>query len=209
MGRPMGTGPSSRERASKGERTRGRLLQSAVRRFAADGFKRTSVTAVAEQAGVTPGAVYAYFAGKEGLFEAAVDADAHALIDEAVRALLREGGKLATSTRLLLPLLIEGLDHHPLARRVLAGQEPEVIDRLLTIPALQDLRLQVTEALTEAQTTGEVRADVDPKALAIGLETLVLALLMASLQVHGVETEREDGVTALFDAILRPPSSTS
>ena len=67
----------------KGERTRQRLLEIAVRRFAADGFRRTSVSDIARAAGLTPAAAYAYFAGKEGLFQAAVDADAAALIEVA------------------------------------------------------------------------------------------------------------------------------
>ena len=54
-----------------------------MRRFAADGFRRTSVSDIAREAGLTPAAAYAYFAGKEGLFQAAVDADAGALIEGA------------------------------------------------------------------------------------------------------------------------------
>src|ERR671910_1608635 len=76
----------------KGERTRQRLLEIAVRRFAADGFRRTSVSDIAREAGLTPAAAYAYFAGKDGLFQAAVDADASALIEAARSA----GGPGAT-----------------------------------------------------------------------------------------------------------------
>ena len=64
---------------TKGDRTRRRLLDLAVRRFAADGYRRTSVSDIARDADLTPAAVYAYFAGKEALFQAAVDADASAL----------------------------------------------------------------------------------------------------------------------------------
>ena len=40
----------------KGERTRRRLLDIAVQRFAADGFRRTSVSDIAREAGLTPAA---------------------------------------------------------------------------------------------------------------------------------------------------------
>lgn len=189
---------------TKGERTRARLLEVAVRRFAAEGFRRTSVAAVAEEAGVTPAAVYAYFPGKEGLFEAAVDADAAALISEASSGL--DERELVSGELQLLPALMAGLERHRLARRVLAGQEPEVIDRLLAIPALLDLRQRLTDALVAGQEAGAVRPDVDPKEVAIGLETLTLALLMAWLAVPDIGEERQRGVEAVYRAVLQPPS---
>jgi AcrR family transcriptional regulator len=189
---------------TKGERTRARLLEVAVRRFAAEGFRRTSVAAVAEEAGVTPAAVYAYFPGKEGLFEAAVDADAAALISEASAGI--DERELVSGELQLLPALMAGLERHRLARRVLAGQEPEVIDRLLAIPALLDLRQRLTDALVAGQEVGAVRPDVDPKEVAIGLETLTLALLMAWLAVPDIGEERQRGVEAIYRATLQPPS---
>ena len=188
---------------TKGERTRARLLDVAVRRFAADGFRRTSVAAVAEEAGVTPAAVYAYFPGKEGLFEAAVDVDAAALISEASEGI--DDRDLVSGQPRLLPALMAGLEHHRLARRVLAGQEQEVIDRLLSIPALLELRNRLSEAMAAGQEAGFVRADVDPKAIAIGLETLTLALLMAWLKVPEYGDERQRGVEAVFEAVLSQP----
>ena len=189
---------------TKGERTRARLLEVAVRRFAAEGFRRTSVAAVAEEAGVTPAAVYAYFPGKEGLFEAAVDADAAALISEASAGI--DDRELVSGEPRLLPALMESLERHRLARRVLAGQEPEVIDRLLSIPALLDLRQRLADALVAGQQAGAVRPDIDSKDIAVGLETLTLALLMAWLAVPDIGEERQRGVEAIYRAVLQPPS---
>jgi AcrR family transcriptional regulator len=188
---------------TKGERTRARLLEVAVRRFAVDGFRRTSVSAVAEESGVTAAAVYAYFPGKEGLFEAAVDADAAALISEASAGL--EDQDLVSGELRLVTALLDGLERHRLARRVLAGQEPEVIDRLLAIPALLELRRRLAAALAAGQEAGRVRSDIDPKVVAVGLETLTLALLMARLKVAQGGEERRRGVEAVFSAVLEPP----
>jgi AcrR family transcriptional regulator len=193
---------------TKGERTRARLLEVAIRRFAVDGFRRTSVAAVAEEAGVTAAAVYAYFPGKEGLFEAAVDADAVALISEASEGIDDE--HLVSGEIQLLPALVAGLEDHGLARRVLAGQEPEVIDRLLSIPALLELRHRLAEAIAAGQDAGRVRADIDAKAIAVGLETVTLALLMARLKVSpDYGDERRQGVAAIFRAVLQPPADPS
>jgi AcrR family transcriptional regulator len=190
----------------KGERTRQRLLDIAVQRFAADGFRRTSVSDIAREAGLTPAAAYAYFAGKEGLFQAAVDADAGALI-EAARSAAAEGASAREQLFLFVGELRERVDDHPLARRVLSGLEPEVVARLLTIPSLVALTAALADELAEAQAASDIRPDVDPAELAVGLETIVLALLMAELQTGlTVEPERQAGVLAVMDAALRPTS---
>jgi AcrR family transcriptional regulator len=190
----------------KGERTRQRLLDIAVQRFAADGFRRTSVSDIAREAGLTPAAAYAHFAGKEGLFQAAVDADAGALI-EAARLVAAKGASAREQLFLFVADLRERVDDHPLARRVLSGLEPEVAARLLTIPSLVALTAALADDLAEAQAASEIRADVDPAEVAVGLETIVLALLMAELQTGlTVEPERQAGVLAVMDAALRPPS---
>ena len=190
----------------KGERTRQRLLDIAVQRFAVDGFRRTSVSDIAREAGLTPAAAYAYFAGKEGLFQAAVDADAGALI-EAARSVAAKGASAREQLFLFVADLRERVDDHPLARRVLSGLEPEVAARLLTIPSLVALTAALADDLAEAHAASEIRADVDPAEVAVGLETIVLALLMAELQTGlTVEPERQAGVLAVMDAALRPPS---
>jgi AcrR family transcriptional regulator len=189
----------------KGERTRQRLLEIAVRRFAADGFRRTSVSDIARAAGLTPAAAYAYFAGKEGLFQAAVDTDAASLID-AARSDALGGGSARERLFVFVAALRARVDDHPLARRVLSGLEPEVAARLVTIPSLVALTAELADELAEAQAAGDIRGDVDPAELAVGLETIVLALLMAELQTGlTVEAERAAGVLAVIDAALRPP----
>ena len=113
-------------------------------------------------------------------------------------------------TRLLglIAGLVEGLDRHPLARRVLAGREPDAAGRLLGLPALERLRETTAGELAAGQRAGTVRPDVDPRALALGLETVVLALLMASLQVGAADPDamatRRGAVIAVLDAALAP-----
>src|SRR2546422_4324449 len=60
-------------REEKKARTRERLLEAAGRVFARDGFVAASIDAVAEEAGLTKGAVYSNFASKEDLFLALID----------------------------------------------------------------------------------------------------------------------------------------
>src|SRR3954467_15216971 len=119
---------------TKGERTRQALLDGAIKRFAADGFRATSLADIARDANVTPAAAYAYFANKEALFTEAVDTDAAGLIDEALAPVLH--GDFAGDWSGLFRRLVDGVRHHPLAGRLLSGREPEFTARMLDIPAL-------------------------------------------------------------------------
>lgn len=189
---------------TKGERTRRRLLELAIERFGERGYRATSVSEVARAAGLTQAAVYAYFDGKEALFDAAVDADAEAVVDE-IRARLAGVG-----ARMLIPSFLMAaitcVDEHPLVRRVLDGEEKAALGRLLNLPALQRLATWLGDELAAAQAAGEIRPDIDPQVIADGTETLVLGLLMAIIQVGGThENRRQLGVLSVFDAAIRPP----
>lgn len=192
---------------TKGERTRARVLEEAVLRFAADGYRATSVAAVARAAGVTPAAVYAYFDGKEGLFDAAVDHDAAGLIQE----VLDEGGwPQGEAWVQVIPRLLAGVERHPLARRVLSGQEPDAVQRLLGIPALRDLEAKIADDLRLGQSLGLVRTDLDPGLVASGLESLVLSLLIAihTTNIGTGDERRTQGVLAVLSAAIRPGGAT-
>ena len=188
---------------TKGERTRQRLLEAAIRRFAADGYRRTSVSDIARDAGLTPAATYAYFPSKDALFRAAVDEDAAALIEQATPA---EGAPGALTERwLAVPALLQNaLDQHPLAKRVLGAQEPEVLPQLLELPSLAELRKRLASDFRAAQRDGTARRDIDADQLAMGLETIVLALLMAGVHVPQ-DLERSAGVLSVLDAATRLP----
>ena len=191
---------------NKGERTRQALLEAAIRRFSADGMRAVALSDVARDVGVTPAAVYAYFPGKAALFAAAVDADADALVEVALAAVEHE--RYSGNWTSLIQLLLDALPDHPLARRVLSGLEPESTERLLDIPALARLRVQLADLLTGDQEAGKVRLDVDPSTMADGLVTIVLALLIGILQTGGEALpERAPGVIAVLDASLRAPGS--
>jgi AcrR family transcriptional regulator len=61
----------------RSEQTRAAILTAARRRFAADGFERTTIRAIAADAGIDPSMVMRYYGSKDGLFAAAADLDLH------------------------------------------------------------------------------------------------------------------------------------
>jgi AcrR family transcriptional regulator len=67
------TGTPSGERRS--DRTRAAILTAARERFAADGYERATIRAIAADAAIDPAMVMRYFGNKEKLFAAAAEFD--------------------------------------------------------------------------------------------------------------------------------------
>jgi AcrR family transcriptional regulator len=61
------------KRAARGRATRDQLIDVATRLFAGQGYEATSIEAVLAETGVSRGALYHHFAGKDALFEAVVE----------------------------------------------------------------------------------------------------------------------------------------
>jgi AcrR family transcriptional regulator len=163
------------------------------------------VADIARDAGVSGTLAYAYFPNKEALFLAAVDEDAAAVIHEGVTSVLAEPG-LPDWQGTIMVTLVAAVDRHPLARRLLAGLEPEVTTRVLDLPALAELRKAVTERLRTGQLDGTVRADIDAASLANGAVAVTLSILMSLVQL-GVEAALPFAVdvNTLISAAIDPP----
>ncbi len=189
----------------KGEQTRLDILHAAIVRFGRDGFRGTSVADIARDAGVSGTAAYAYFDNKKALFLAALDEDAASAVSEGMAIVFDEsvGHRWRQG---LLTSLVESVSRHPLARRVLANHEPDVLDRVVDLPALAELRKAVAARLTAEQLDGQIRADIDPAVVGAGIVSIILSLLMTLTQlgVHA-PTDQAADVVAVFEAALNPP----
>jgi AcrR family transcriptional regulator len=196
---------------TKGARTRQAILRAAIGRFARDGFRATAVADIARDAGVSGTLVYAYFPNKEALFLAAVDEDASGLIQLAVDHInslhdVRDFDWRAT----LLITLVDAVEDHPLAKRLLGGLEPDVTSRVLEIPALEELRKVVGERLRLEQLDNMIRDDIDPYAVGSGLISIFLSLLMSVTQIgRDAISTYAPGVISVMEAALAPPQPPS
>ena len=182
--------------------TRGAILDAAIVRFGRDGYRTTAVADIARDAGVSGTLAYAYFPNKEALFLAAVDEDAAAVIHVGLSSLV-DSADLADWREQLIFTLLAAVERHPLAKRLLAGLEPDVTERVLEIPALTELRKACIERLRSDQLDGRVRSDIDPVAVGNGVVAIMLSLLMSVVQLGGntAATYRAD-VGAVFEAAL-------
>ena len=194
---------------AKGAETRQAILEAAIVRFGRDGYRATSVADIARDASVGGTVPYAYFADKEALFLAAIDEDAAAVIHEGLSSVF-ESADRPDWQQVLFFSLVGAVEGHPLARRLLAGLEPEVTVRVLEIPALSELRKACAERLAAEQLAGTVRHDIDPSVIGNGIVAIMLSLLMSVVQL-GTDAAGSyaDDVAAVFAAALdvSPPTT--
>jgi AcrR family transcriptional regulator len=187
---------------TKGEQTRQAILDAAIARFGREGYRATSVADIARDAGVSGTATYAYFPNKEALVLAALDEDAAAVIAEGLTSVMADPD-VADWRRTLIFTLVGAVDGHPLARRLLAGLEPEVTERVLDIPALNELRKACAERIRAEQVAGTVRPDIDATTMGNGIVAIMLSLLMSVVQVgSSAALTYGDDVAAVFEAAL-------
>lgn len=191
---------------TKGERTRHRLLDIAVRQFTGRGYREASIAAVAREAGLTAGAVYPYFRTKEELFLAAVERESAQLIAEAGAA---ADDAAAPAVAFALALLGSS-EHHPLLTLVLREPPPELLGRVLELEPFQQVRVHLRRRLRSGQEQGAIRGDLNVDQFALGLESIVLAQLSAAVPAGPGETDqpearRREAVAAVITAALLPP----
>jgi AcrR family transcriptional regulator len=184
----------------RGERTRAAVLQAAIERFGRDGYRSTSVLAIARDAGVGSTAAYSYFPTKEAWFLAAVDEDVAGVVEETFGGVSDEPHSPQWPGR-TLAVAMASLGRHPLARRVLAGNEPEVAHRITGTPALAEARKSLAEQLRAEQEKGAVRCDISADDLAGGLTGIMISLLASGVRVSRDDARRRD--REHLEAILR------
>ena len=143
---------------------RARLIEAAAQHFSRNGFAATSLRAVARDAQVTPAMVSYYFADKQGLLQAVIEAGLDLLLQAIRDALVtsEQGDPVPRFIRAYLGVI----NSHPwipriLVQEVIARDSPlrQVIGRRIVAEVLP----LVTPALSRAIEGGALRADLDPR----------------------------------------------
>jgi AcrR family transcriptional regulator len=172
--------PVRRSQAERRATTRAALLQAARELFGAKGFAATGREEIVERAGVTRGALYHHFAGKEGLFRAVFELVEQDTIDDVARAAM-----LAPNPKQMLFLGCRAfLDAttDPAFQRIVLLDAPAVLgwDEWRRVDARYGLGL-ISHALEAAMDTHQIdRQPVEPLA-----HLLLAALNEAALYIAG------------------------
>jgi AcrR family transcriptional regulator len=175
----MSTTAAPKRRAAMSAETVERLLAAARCAFARQGYAAASMDALCAEAGLTRGALYHHFGGKEGLLEAVVrriDAEIGARLDAEFAAIPDQWDAFRACCATWLGLALE-----PDTRRILLRDAPAVLgQRLREIDEASSIR-PMAESLRALMAEGRVRP-ADPEALA---RLLNGAMVDAALWIAG------------------------
>jgi AcrR family transcriptional regulator len=208
MTEQQATGPqrtASGKRAAQGRATRGQLIEVATGLFASHGYEGTSIEAVLAAAGVSRGALYHHFAGKEALFTAVLEE-----ISERVAAQVTDAISDCTDP-------VDAMHTGALAWIDLAGDP--VIQRIMLVDAPSVLGWERWRAMDEGRTVGAMQAMLQaisdtgrlPQQLVEPFSHMILAALDEAAMVvarapdsRAAVAEGRQAVEELLNRLMRP-----
>ena len=194
----MSTDPRPTSRAEAAEQTAARLVATARRAFAEQGFAAVSLEALAAEAGVTRGALHHHFTNKAGLFEAvlrAVDAEIGDELDRIYDARSDRWQGFRACFHAYLDLAL-----HPDRRRILFHDAPAVLGtRAMEILMASGFATMVAD-LSDLRAEGRIRP-INPEAVAHVLNGAVMAQVMW-LADEGTDPDRLAAAHAALDAVF-------
>lgn len=116
---------STSKRVARGQATREQLVEVATALFAERGYEDTSIEAVLAAAGVSRGALYHHFAGKDALFEAVV----HSVDDRITAELTAAIGDIKDPVEVLRVGALRWIDlaGDPVIQRIILTEGPAVL----------------------------------------------------------------------------------
>ncbi|MGH3193050.1 MAG: TetR/AcrR family transcriptional regulator [Streptosporangiaceae bacterium] len=200
---PKETAPG--KRAAQGRATRGQLIEVATSLFAEHGYEGTSIEAVLGAAGVSRGALYHHFAGKEALFAAVLEA-----LNERVTEEITEAVRDCTDP-------VDAMHTGALAWIDLAGDP--VIQRVILVDAPSVLGWEQWRAMDEGRTVAAMRGMLQavsdsgrlPQELVEPFSHMILAALDEAAMVvarapdsGAAVAEGRQAVEELLNRLLRP-----
>jgi AcrR family transcriptional regulator len=200
---PQQTAPG--KRVAQGRATRGQLIEVATGLFADRGYEGTSIEAVLAAAGVSRGALYHHFAGKEALFRAVLEA-----VSDRVTAEVTEAIRDCTDP-------VDAMRTGAMAWIDLAGDP--VIQRVMLVDAPSVLGWEQWRAMDEGRTVGAMRAMLQavsdsgrlPQELVAPFSHMILAALDEAAMVvarapdsRAALAESSQAVDELLNRLLRP-----
>jgi AcrR family transcriptional regulator len=193
------------KRAAQGRATRGQLIEVATRLFAEHGYEGTSIEAVLSAAGVSRGALYHHFPGKEALFEAVVVAVSDQVTVDLAAAVSGRTDPVDVMRTAALAWI--GLAADPVIQRVVLVDAPSVLgwERWRDMDGgrtLGTLRAMLQAVSDSGRLPSELVSPFSHMILA-ALDEIVLVVARADDPAAAV-AEGRMAVEALLDRLLRP-----
>lgn len=157
---------------------RERVLRVITEEFANNGFEKTSISQIAKKSGISVGSVYKYFDSKEEMFTLVVH-EGLSKLENVLTELASSDEDIALKAEIIIRKLI-----------TFSREKPELIKLYCALTAdgnsefnasipqkIEALSAEIyAAAVREAQKTGDVRNDIDPRFFAFLLDNVFMML---------------------------------
>jgi TetR/AcrR family transcriptional regulator, cholesterol catabolism regulator len=183
--------------ASKGDRTRKRLLDAAAAEIARHGVAGTSINAIAAAAGLKTGSVYFHFESKDRLVEAMLEEGLLASLAFLDKALAAVPEHADAATRLSAAIRAHATAVHELSNYTVAVLGPSFPRDAAGSVARKLRRSYVsrwTELVAAAQHAGALAGEPDPH--------LLRDLILGALNAVSLAGRPSDDIAAALQALL-------
>jgi len=154
------------------KQARVRIIEQALKLFSERGYHHTRMTDIANDLGVSKGAIYQYFESKEQLFIEAIKHHGEKR-GRIVQGFLESGSLKSISTSEFFDEMHKlRLSSLPLIVDLLRETEHNKVLRNMLTDVAQDWSQGLVQLINEMKSKGEIRADIDPSSLARGILAL-------------------------------------
>lgn len=154
------------------------ILETGIREFAAQGFDRANINVIAKKAGISVGVLYKYFKDKEAFFLACLN-QSLTILEAVLRDSLSGEHKLLERAEKIIRAVQktsrEHVDYINMYLSITTGSNrkfaPELAKRI------EGLTAEVyAQFIKDAQKSGDIRQDADPKMFAFFFDNLLMML---------------------------------
>ena len=193
----------------KHEEKREEILAAAERCFARNGFHRATIAQICDEAGISPGHLYHYFASKEAIIGAIASAGLEytrarfaeiAEDEDPIRTLVSEFERLKALNKTKSGVLIDVLAE--------AARDPQ-IGQILRDTS-EEMRRLLAEFLRRGQAHGQIDPDLDADMASAMLISMIDSVKTLSIRAPAIDPERSaDVLDKMITRFLSPPGRSA
>lgn len=154
------------------------ILETGIRVFADCGYEGANTNKIAQEAGISVGVLFKYYADKESFFLACLERSV-GILKSVLREVSESEGSSKEKAESLFKTVIsfsrEHGDHIRMYHMISSGSNRKLTERLAR--EIEGVSAQVyTEYISDAQAKGEMRNDLEPQLAAFFFDNLLMML---------------------------------
>lgn len=208
MGKDADETSSQNRRQLQSVERRRRVLAAANRAFSLNGFRKTSVDLIAEEAGVSKALVFAFFGHKDALYDAVLEQTLTAWTGFAEHQAAQFHDRPELELASMFRGSFEFATHSPMLRVLMARQDRAIQERLKSLPRIvRDWRGRFASVVQRGIDKGVFRQDLDPFVASRVIHDVQNLYLDAMIQDDGAEYDpklMEAALQLLLKGLINP-----